>query len=90
MPNPRYPATRMRRNRRTPWLRGLVRENTLTSADLIWPVFVIEGAGAYAAGMNAKNYNAFPEAAEVLIGLDGEPRLVRERQTLEQALANEV
>ena len=48
------------------------------------------GAGAYAAGMSAKNYNAFPEAAEVLIDRDGEPRLVRERQTLDQALANEV
>jgi len=56
----------------------------------IGDTLVIEGAGAYAAGMNAKNYNAFPEAAEVLIGLDGEPRLVRERQTLEQALANEL
>ncbi len=56
----------------------------------IGDTLVIEGAGAYAAGMNAKNYNAFPEAAEVLIGLDGEPRLVRERQTLEQALANEI
>ncbi len=44
MPNPRFPATRMRRNRRTPWLRELVRENVLTPADLIWPVFVIEGA----------------------------------------------
>jgi diaminopimelate decarboxylase len=56
----------------------------------IGDTLVIEGAGAYAAGMSAKNYNAFPEAAEVLIGLDGEPRLIRERQTLEQALANEV
>lgn len=51
---------------------------------------VIEGAGAYAAGMSAKNYNAFPEAAEVLIDTSGEPRLVRRRQTLEQALQNEL
>ena len=43
---PSYPATRMRRNRRTPWLRRLVAENTLTPADLILPVFVIEGNGA--------------------------------------------
>lgn len=56
----------------------------------IGDTLVIEGAGAYAAGMSAKNYNAFPEAAEVLIDLNGEPRLIRERQTLEQALANEV
>ena len=34
---------RMRRLRRTPWLRDLVRETVLTPADLIWPLFVIEG-----------------------------------------------
>ncbi|MBB84553.1 MAG: diaminopimelate decarboxylase [Deltaproteobacteria bacterium] len=56
----------------------------------IGDTLVIEGAGAYAAGMNAKNYNAFPEAAEVLIDLEGEPQLIRERQTLEQALQNEI
>lgn len=56
----------------------------------IGDTLVIEGAGAYASGMSAKNYNAFPEAAEVLIDRDGEPRLVRRRQTLEQALQNEL
>ncbi len=40
---PAFPAIRMRRNRRTPWSRAMVRENTLTAHDLIWPVFVIEG-----------------------------------------------
>jgi len=34
---------RQRRLRRTGWMRDLVRENTLTSADFIWPLFVIEG-----------------------------------------------
>lgn len=38
-----FPATRMRRNRRTPWLRDMVQENAVTIRDLIWPVFVIEG-----------------------------------------------
>ncbi len=38
-----FPRSRMRRNRRTPWLRALVRENTLGADDLIWPVFVREG-----------------------------------------------
>jgi porphobilinogen synthase len=33
----------MRRNRRTAWSRRLVAENTLTPADFIWPIFVIEG-----------------------------------------------
>jgi porphobilinogen synthase len=34
---------RLRRLRRTGWMRDLVRENVLTPADLIWPLFVIEG-----------------------------------------------
>ncbi|MCH2546581.1 MAG: porphobilinogen synthase [Alphaproteobacteria bacterium] len=38
-----YPQVRLRRNRRTPWLRNLVGENRLTVQDLIWPVFVQEG-----------------------------------------------
>ena len=33
----------MRRNRRSPWSRALVAENTLSATDLIWPVFVREG-----------------------------------------------
>jgi len=36
---------RMRRNRRAEWSRRLVRETTLTVDDLIWPIFVTEGAG---------------------------------------------
>jgi porphobilinogen synthase len=38
-----YPALRMRRNRKSPWARDMVRENTLTAGDLIWPLFVIDG-----------------------------------------------
>ncbi len=38
-----YPKTRMRRNRRTEWIRRLVSENQVTVNDLIWPVFVTEG-----------------------------------------------
>jgi porphobilinogen synthase len=36
---------RMRRNRRADWSRRLVRETVLTTNDLIWPIFVVEGAG---------------------------------------------
>src|SRR5512134_3107869 len=43
---PWFPATRMRRNRRSDWSRQLVRESSLTSSDLIWPIFLIEGTGA--------------------------------------------
>jgi len=40
-----FPWIRMRRNRRTPALRNLVQETTLSSADFIYPVFVLEGEG---------------------------------------------
>ncbi|MCA0872152.1 porphobilinogen synthase [Seohaeicola saemankumensis] len=40
-----FPATRLRRARQTPGIRGLVRENYLATGDLIWPVFVREGKG---------------------------------------------
>lgn len=40
-----YPAGRFRRLRTTPAMRGLTRENVLSPADLIWPVFVQEGHG---------------------------------------------
>ena len=38
-----YPGTRMRRMRRNTFSRALMREHTLTPADLSQPVFVIEG-----------------------------------------------
>ncbi|WP_119678600.1 porphobilinogen synthase [Indioceanicola profundi] len=41
--NAAFPRTRLRRNRTDAWTRALVREHTLTTDDLIWPVFVIEG-----------------------------------------------
>ncbi|MEN3350951.1 MAG: porphobilinogen synthase [Bradyrhizobium sp.] len=34
---------RLRRNRKTEWARRLVRENVLTTNDLIWPMFVVDG-----------------------------------------------
>src|SRR6478736_91652 len=42
-PVPGFPATRLRRNRRSDWSRRLVRETTLSADDLIWPIFLIEG-----------------------------------------------
>lgn len=38
-----FPQVRMRRLRRTDWMRRLVRQQQLTANDLIWPVFVQEG-----------------------------------------------
>jgi porphobilinogen synthase len=40
-----FPHVRPRRNRRAPWARTLVAENTLSASDLIWPMFVLEGKG---------------------------------------------
>ena len=41
-----YPATRMRRMRAHDFSRRMMRETQLTSNDLIWPVFVLEGDDA--------------------------------------------
>ena len=38
-----YPNTRLRRNRKKDWSRRLVQENTLSTNDLIWPIFICEG-----------------------------------------------
>ena len=49
MHEPRRPSPRLdlvhrpRRNRKAEWSRRLVRENVLTTNDLIWPLFLIEG-----------------------------------------------
>ncbi len=51
---------------------------------------VIESAGAYCSSMAAKNYNSFPEAAEVLRKEDGRLALIRKRQTFDQIIENEV
>lgn len=40
-----FPTTRMRRNRQDAWTRALVAENALHVSDLIWPIFLTEGAG---------------------------------------------
>src|ERR1700758_1205040 len=42
-------TTRLRRNRKSEWARRMVRENVLTTDDLIWPLFVSEGHNARAA-----------------------------------------
>lgn len=42
-PSPLDLVHRPRRTRRTEWMRRLVRENVLTTNDLIWPIFVQEG-----------------------------------------------
>lgn len=64
-------------------------ERDLRKAD-IGDIIVMDGSGAYCAGMSTKNYNSFPEAPEVLVGADGNVHLVRKRQPVEQIWANEI
>jgi porphobilinogen synthase len=44
--NASFPTIRMRRLRRYEWTRRLAAETTLSCADLIWPLFLIEGENA--------------------------------------------
>jgi len=39
----KYPSLRLRRNRKFSWTRRLIRENDLSSSDLILPIFLTEG-----------------------------------------------
>lgn len=60
--------TRFRRTRQSPAIRALVAENTLTAADLIWPVFVRDGDGvsepvAAMPGVNRLSVDRVVEAA---------------------------
>ena len=40
---PRFPAIRMRRMRKDAFSRAMMRENVITAADLIYPVFILDG-----------------------------------------------
>lgn len=66
---------------------GFVCQRPLPAAN-VGDYLVIERAGAYGFVM-ASNYNSKPLAAEVLIQ-DGQPRLIRHRQTLDDLIRGEV
>jgi diaminopimelate decarboxylase len=51
---------------------------------------VVGGVGAYCAAMATINYNSYPQAPEILREPDGELRLLRRRQRLEQVWENEI
>jgi porphobilinogen synthase len=42
-PSRAFPYSRLRRTRQAPWIRDMVQEHHVTTDDLIWPIFVIEG-----------------------------------------------
>jgi porphobilinogen synthase len=71
---PPYPASRLRRLRRTPALRALAQENSLSLADLIWPIFLRDGVGlrepiASMPGVARLSLDLVVKAAEEAAGL---------------------
>ncbi len=60
-----FPSTRLRRLRRTPALRGLVRETALSPADLIQPLFVTAGTDLREPVESMPGINRFSIAALV-------------------------
>ncbi len=65
---------RPRRLRQAPWIRALVEEVALRPADLIWPLFVQEGAGLVTPvdglpGVNRLSIDKAVEAAREAVGL---------------------
>jgi porphobilinogen synthase len=73
-PNDFFPATRMRRMRYQTFSRRLMRENRLSSDDLICPLFVIEGnhkqeAVASIPGVYRLSIDLILKEAETLLGL---------------------
>ncbi len=51
---------------------------------------VIERGGGYCASMSLKNFNSYPESAEVIRRTNGEFQLIRKRQDIEQICQNEI
>jgi porphobilinogen synthase len=70
-----FPTVRMRRNRQKEWSRRLVAENVLTSADLIWPIFVTDGENlrqpvASMPGVDRLSVDLVGQAIEEALALD--------------------
>ena len=69
-----YPTARMRRMRRDPFSRALMRENVVTSSDLIYPVFVLDGENqrqqvASMPGVERVSVDLLLKVAEEAVGL---------------------
>ncbi|WDE97921.1 diaminopimelate decarboxylase [Lentisphaera profundi] len=56
----------------------------------IGDTLIIEGAGAYCASMSLKNYNSFPQVAELILDNQDKAHTIRQRESMEQILINEV
>ncbi len=73
-PRAGFPATRLRRTRRTDALRRLVAETTLSASDLVLPVFVLPGEGRRETvesmpGVERRSADGILETARVAAGL---------------------
>ncbi len=66
---------------------GVVLQRPLPAAQ-VGDLLVLHDTGAYGASMSS-NYNTRPLIAEVLVEEDGQPRLIRRRQTVAELLALE-
>ncbi|MGV8891952.1 MAG: porphobilinogen synthase [Burkholderiaceae bacterium] len=69
-----FPATRMRRMRKDVFSRNMMRENSITASDLIYPVFVLEGtqqreAVASMPGVERLSVDLLLEVAEDCVAL---------------------
>ena len=68
-------------------LREIAVPSTVQAGDYA----LIKGTGAYCSAMSLKNYNSFPEIAEVMIMQgSGEVKVIRKRQQFEDIMKNEV
>ena len=75
-----YPTARFRRAKQSPEIRGLVRENTLTTDDLIWPVFICDGEKVSQPvpsmpGVLRRSVDLIVDAAKEAADADGTPHL---------------
>ena len=56
----------------------------------IWDLVIIDWVWAYNSSMSMKNYNSFPESAELLLRKNGEIAEIRKRQELKDIWRNEI
>ena len=75
----------------TPTLGDAEGVSTITLPEAkIGDYLVIEDAGAYCSSMTTINYNSFPRVPEVMIMENGDYKLIRKRQSMNQIIENEL
>ena len=69
---------------------GEVLEPRVLQEASIGDLLIIEGAGAYCSSMNLRNYNSFPAMNEVILTAEGEYKLIRKAEALDDILKREL